>query len=168
MVDNTADGIFWTDFDTYKTNFSSTSINYDPENWAQAKFLMIDDNSSTKGTIEFCGPTCTKHSFKLTSTVKQKVFITAHTWQDRGISEECRRPKDEGEDGPEHFVMINDGDCHLFKSGDRKVPPIDMEAGQTIDIVLEWNFADGMVPKDWGLTTQGNSGVLDSLSLVHF
>ena len=49
--------------------------------------------------------------------------------------------------------MINDGPCHVFKSGDRKVPPIDMEAGQTIDIVLEWNFADGMVPKDWGLTT---------------
>ena len=71
LVDDSKDGLFWTDIDTYLANFGATSINYDAWGWAESKFLMIDDNTETKGTIRFCGPTCTKHSFKLTSTVKQ-------------------------------------------------------------------------------------------------
>jgi len=42
-VDDTEDGMFWTDINTYLNNFASTSINYDAFNWAESKFLMIDD-----------------------------------------------------------------------------------------------------------------------------
>jgi len=37
------DGIFWIDFATYIENFSFTMINYSVENWASARFLMVDD-----------------------------------------------------------------------------------------------------------------------------
>ena len=81
MVVDEYDGLFWIDIDTYLENFRKTNINYDPYGWAESKFLMIDDKTpNSPGFEEYCGKTCTRHSFTLTSTVKQKVFITAHTW----------------------------------------------------------------------------------------
>ena len=43
MVDDTKDGLFWTDIDTYLNNFSHTSINFDSFDWAESRFLKIDD-----------------------------------------------------------------------------------------------------------------------------
>ena len=80
LVVDSEDGLFWTDIDTYLANFEYTSINYDARGWAESKFLMIDDKTRREGELEVCGPTCTRHTFTLTSTVKQKVFITAYTW----------------------------------------------------------------------------------------
>jgi len=61
------------------------------------------------------------------------------------------------------------GNVTPFDYGDRVCEPIDMKAGEAIQINTEWNFGDGSDvshPPDWGISTYGN-GAEDSLHLVH-
>ena len=39
------DGVFFTDIDTYLSQFSETWISFDVSNWASARFLKLDDRS---------------------------------------------------------------------------------------------------------------------------
>lgn len=95
------EGIFWISIEDYAKNFSETWVNYYPETMSRAAFLMLnDDNLKPKyyatydndyeGTwTNFCGDGCTKHKMTLKSTKDQTVYLTAHTWDDRGIADEC-------------------------------------------------------------------------------
>ena len=66
-----------------------------------------------------------------------------------------------------HTIAVDEGDLTCFKSGDARLAPIDMKAGQTIEIETEWNFGDGHVPADWAVTAHGNGGKWGSLTLKH-
>lgn len=93
------DGFFFCDIDTYFKYFTHTWVNYTTDDMSRADFLKLNDTSLKKtshadfdqdyvGTWEgFCGSDCTKHTMKLKSTKRQKVFVTAHTWDDRGIAD---------------------------------------------------------------------------------
>ena len=54
----------------------------------------------------------------------------------------------------------------IWHYGDKALAPIDMKKGKSIDIITEWNFADGQHPPDWGISTYGN-GAPDTLLLEH-
>lgn len=59
---------------------------------ASAKFLKLNDDSGKDNPgvwNNICGSSCTRHTMKLNSHVAQNIFLTAFTWGDRGIPEEC-------------------------------------------------------------------------------
>ena len=82
-VDN--DGIFFMSFDDYTTQFSETWFNYATDGMGSASFLKLNDNTNSPGSYDWCGAKCTRHELTLTSEVAQTIYLTAHTWDDRGM-----------------------------------------------------------------------------------
>lgn len=168
------DGIFWIDFATYIENFSFTMINYSVENWASARFLMVDDQTKVAGIEKSCGKTCTRHTFTLESTEEQTVYITGHTWQERSYGKMHQKEMTEEafETGPVHLIQVIDSLGNKqetkFGYGDGALEEAwILGAGEVFTINIEWNFSSGDFAPDWGLTVYGDSNVHDSLILTH-
>jgi len=75
------DGIFHMDIDTFKYKFSESTANYNTENMKYDYFLMLNDNTPASGANNL-----TKHDLTIVSTADQDVYVTAHTWDRRGLS----------------------------------------------------------------------------------
>lgn len=62
------------------TNFVYISYNYDPTNWKQSYWLAIGngDTFGVNGTSKYCGSTCKRNVFNITSPVTQTVYINAN------------------------------------------------------------------------------------------
>ena len=145
------DGIFWTDLDTYFKHFSETWVNYKADSMSRASFLMLnDDNRKPSDSLDydedyygvwsgFCGSGCTRHKLTLKSTVDQKVFLTGHTWDDRGIADECEVYTKDVQNAlyvkskiPEYIFV--------WDYGSYTIPTFNIKAGESVEIELEWNF----------------------------
>jgi len=74
------DGVFFISYDDYFTNFTETFINHDTSDLFRADWLILDDKTDSPGSYPQCGVTCTRHEFRLTSTVTQKVIVSGNTW----------------------------------------------------------------------------------------
>merc|ERR1712110_164720 len=66
----------------YRTSFKGTYFTHD--DWTgRDEFLMLDDETepldAQQGHDAWCGPSCVKHHFTLTSEIDQKVIVTANT-----------------------------------------------------------------------------------------
>ena len=72
-------------FDDYTTQFSETWFNYATDGMGSASFLKLNDNTNSPGAYDWCGAKCTRHELTLTSEVAQTIYLTAHTWDDRGM-----------------------------------------------------------------------------------
>jgi len=75
------DGVFFISYEDYFTNFEATFINHDTSDLFRADWLILDDKTDSPGSFtDYCGDTCTRHEFTLTSTVAQKVIVSGNTW----------------------------------------------------------------------------------------
>ena len=63
------DGLFFVPIEIYKSDFGMTNFNYDTNKMWRSHWLKLDDNTHSPGKSEWCGPTCTRHEFRLKSEV---------------------------------------------------------------------------------------------------
>ena len=87
---NKEDGLFFMDLDTLFAEFEYVTANYNTEGWSYDYHLQVDDNSQDKGGECWYMKGCTPHTVKVRSEVAQDVFITVHTWDDRGRPDSCK------------------------------------------------------------------------------
>ena len=75
----------------YKDQVQYTTINIDPDDLTSDYFLMLGDDGSKgeAGVSSSCGSKCTLHTLTITSDVAQTVYVTAHTWDNRGMPQSC-------------------------------------------------------------------------------
>ena len=123
------DGIFYADIETYTEQFSETWISLDPTKMSSAKFMKLNDESqkTSPGIWEgMCGEECTRHTLTLKSDIAQTVYLTAHTWNDRGIPDRCTDSDNE----KFHAIMVNKLDnIFVWHFGDYPLQPIKMTSG---------------------------------------
>ena len=63
------DGIFFMTFEDYYRQGLVTVVSFDTTGWYDDHFLKLSDKTPANGEWEFCGPTCTRHSIEVTSSV---------------------------------------------------------------------------------------------------
>lgn len=155
------DGVFFMTVEDYTMLFSHTMFSFDTTGWYNASFLKLDDNSQAEnpGVKSNCGPECTNHSLTLTSAVDQTVYLTAHTWDKRGIADSCESVTDK-----KHYLWLEGSGAAQFKHGGRSISPFQMTAGESVTVNTEWNFTDANVAKDWSVVAWGEMG---DLTLTH-
>ena len=88
------DGIFFMSIEDYKAQAEETYFNPDVSDWHSAHFLMLNDNTQAENPADeawWCGTDCTKHTVTVKSDVAQTVHITAHTWDDRCMADQCEQ-----------------------------------------------------------------------------
>ena len=126
---------------------------------------MLNDSTPANGKFQSCGSKCSRHELTLTSDVDQTVWLTAHTWHERCMSYECDR---NSPNGANHAVKLGDEywERRFWNlNGDLQFDPFVMRAGESIDIVAEWNWSDrNVVAKDWSIVAWGETG---NLSVTH-
>jgi len=68
---NKNDGDFFMTVDAFKSHFTSMAFNYDPTNWKLSYWLARGDGDQvgTAGTTAYCGSTCKRTTFNVTSPV---------------------------------------------------------------------------------------------------
>jgi len=153
------DGQFFIQAEDYYKYFHDTNFTVDNSNWSSAYFLQLDDDSAAKrpGSYTWCGANCTRHTLHLKSSIKQDVFIAAHTWDARCQADSCAKTSP-----MPHAIEIKDGSnrAFTFPSGARQLEPIELEANTEIEIVTEWNFTDADMAKDWSVVAWAENGAL--------
>ena len=159
--------MFYVPFDKYIEEFLETTITYNVEEWESSYFLRLDDDGegADPGHTPWCGEECYMHTLVLTSFVDQTVYLTANTWDNDRRAEKCYGDR---EDGAEHSIFTSlDQSPFIFDSGAQQLDPIEMQEGQQIYIVTEWDFRadmDDFRPKDWSVTAWGEKGLV---TIVH-
>lgn len=80
------DGVFFMQIEDYISQASETFVNQDTTGWGSDHFLLTNDNTNSPGRYSWCGSGCTRHEFTLKNeaNVEQDIYITGHTWDDRG------------------------------------------------------------------------------------
>lgn len=157
--ENKEDGTFFIQYDDYLTGFSSTQINHDVSDWSKAEFLMLNDKYKVKGTHPYCGETCTRHEFTLTSDVDQEVIVSANLWQLRGYPDKCDPW------GFKYNVFGIDGvDIAYWEFGTAMLEPLQMTAGQSYTVWLELDYVDRDMMKDFSVVAWGKEG---GITLTH-
>ena len=69
----------------FKNQFTTLGYNYDPTNLKQSYWLAINngDTYGVAGTTSYCGSTCKRTYFNLTSTVAQTVYLSVNVHSTR-------------------------------------------------------------------------------------
>ena len=156
------DGKFFMSLKDYKEMFVYTYVNKDVTDWKTASFLKLNDTTGANNSspASFCGEECTEHKFTLTSAIEQEVWITAHTWDDRCMAEQCLSKWNENF----HGLFVTGQDKKIFKYGASYLKPFTMTAGETLDIRTVWNFASEEIPSDFSVIAYAKDG---DLTLTH-
>ena len=127
---------------------------------------MLDDDSAAErpGSYPWCGAECTRHKLTFKSSVKQEVYLTAHTWDNRGIddNETCL----DAADKKKHGIKVKDiGEYVLiFKDGAKDVEPFVADANKEYEVTVEWNFTNPNMANDWSVVAWAPGG---TLTLTH-
>lgn len=74
------DGMFYMSIGDYFNEFQATWVNWPTENMHEAHILVQNDETENPGSLSYCGATCTRHEYTVTSSVEQTLYISAHTW----------------------------------------------------------------------------------------
>ena len=85
------EGIFWIDYLTYHSEFTSTSVHFDTTEMKQSYFLALDDYLNfnyAKGP--YSSFIAKRHELTLTSPVDQKIYISAHVWPLKSYPDDCK------------------------------------------------------------------------------
>jgi len=139
--------------DYYKQGLASL-ISFDTTDWFGDHFLMLDDNTAdSPGSWSWCGETCTRHRVQITSDVAQSVYVTAYTWEKRSYPTECQK-----KNKVHSIYKENDTTVYTFKEGARQMNAIEFDEGETINFILEWDWARESVSPDWSVTAWGKLG----------
>ena len=92
-VDDRNDGVIFMSLQDYYDQVEETYVNFDVTDWYSDHFLKLNDDTAAEnpGAFWWCGEECTRHTITVTNDaeVTQNVYITAHTWDDRQMADEC-------------------------------------------------------------------------------
>ena len=92
FVKNKNDGIFFMSIEDYVSEFDMTEVNFNKDDMHMDFFLMLDDQTKNQpGIMPNCGKDCIHHKLRVVSDVDQEVWITAHTWSDHALPEQCKQ-----------------------------------------------------------------------------
>ena len=144
------DGIFFMSIDDYFKQGLASLISFDTTDWFGDHFLMLDDDTVSPGSWSWCGETCTRHKVQISSAVAQSVYVTAYTWEKRSYPSECLK-----KNKVHSIYKENDTTVYTFKEGARQMNAIEFEEGETINFILEWDWARESVSPDWSVTAWG-------------
>jgi hypothetical protein len=116
------DGFFFMSIENYHAQVAYTEFNMDTTDWHTASFLKLGDNTAAEnpGSYSWCGSSCTRHYLNLTSDVEQTVYVTAHTWDNRGVSKDCRISLG---DKPHNIHVPHENYIQAFYGGSRQLTP---------------------------------------------
>jgi hypothetical protein len=85
------DGAFFMSIEDYTSQAAYTLVAKDVTDWHKASFLKLNDTTAANWEGSWwCGTDCTQHEFTLTSSVDQEVWLTAHTWDERCMADQCK------------------------------------------------------------------------------
>ena len=121
---------------------------------------MLDDNSAAErpGSFPWCGAECTRHKLTFKSSVKQVVYLTAHTWDSRGSDDKTCK---DAEETKSHSILMDfSSTAASFSDGARDVEPFEAEANKEYEITVEWNFTNPNMANDWSVVAWAPSGTL--------
>ena len=91
---------------------------------------MINDETTSRGSLSSCGSSCTRHELTVTSEVSQIVWLTAHTWDQRCMATFCQVTSSSKAN---HSVKVGNTVRRFYNLyGDLQIEPFSMEAGQSI------------------------------------
>ena len=157
-----------------------TYINFDTAGWHQAYFMMFDDPAEQNGKSFVCGSECTQHRLFIKSTVKQRVSVGAHTYTFYTYPDafgECPVGNNDRQLEDAEWDVINlveydnsstnyignrrDNTSKSFTNGAGWLETIEIEAGEEVEIVVEFNWARTGVTKDWSVTAWGEIGEVE-------
>ena len=128
--------------------------------------MKLDDNSQAQNPgiwQDVCGASCTRHTLTLKADMDQTVYLTAFTWNDRVIPDQCQNK----DNGLYHGLKLSVFDTKfIWNFGEYEMEPFKMSANETVSIELEWNFSNEAHDKDWSITAFGD-GSLGTLHLAH-
>jgi len=150
------DGVFFMPYDDYFTQFEFTFVNHDTSNMYRDDWLILDDHTDSPGLDSVCGETCTRHEFTLSSTVDQKVLVSANTWQERGYPIDC-----DPTGNNLHVVEVEGVDNGLRENwdfGTAMLEPIEMTAGQELQMYIEMDYEDRDMARDASVVVWGFDG----------
>ena len=129
----------------------------DVSSWPVQRFLQLEDDSQKKspGVWEgVCGTKCTRHTLTLKATEAQTIYITAHTWNDRGIPDKC----EEGDNNAlYHAIHVSKlPSLYTWNYGEFQLIPFKIAANEKVNIEVEWNFTNEAHAKDWSIVAYGD------------
>ena len=159
--DDKWDGVFFMSYDDYFRSFRLTRVSLDTSSMGESHFLMLNDQLDSPGSWPFCGSECTRHMLTLTSEVDQTIYLTAHTWDDRGMAAQCK-------DSSRNFQFIWSNKFQYawgWNYGELQVAPFTLTAGEELTLYLElgWKL-DPTRPRDWSVVAFGSDG---GVTLTH-
>jgi len=131
----------------------ATLVSFDTTDWYYDYFLMLNDATNSPGEWSWCGETCTRHRVRVTSSVKQTVYVTTYTWDKRSYPLECQKTN------KIHSIYLEDDTTvYTFSSGARQVDPLDFEQGESKVFILEFDWGRKHVTPDWSVTAWADLG----------
>lgn len=147
-------------YDKYWTHFDSTFVNHDTSGLFRDDWLILDDQTeNSPGSTNQCGDTCTRHEFTLTSSVDQKIIVSANTWQNRGYPLKCSPTGNNL-----HVVNVEGEGWEKWDFGTAMVEPFEMTAGEERQIFIEMDFEERQMSRDASVVVWGFEG---EVTLVH-
>lgn len=185
-----SNGLFYMKVEDYLEAMDYTYINYDTTGWFQDYFMMWDDPARPNGRI--CGRSCTQHRLYVKSSVAQKVWVGAHTYtfytypdasgqcpvtntDPQLKSAEVFTVNQVKNSNARENVIVNsrDNTKKTFTNGAGWLDVMDFEAGEEVEILVEFNWNRKGVTRDWSLTVWGVEGEVtvrhsQNLSSKHF
>ena len=87
------DGIFWMAVEDFATQFEETHINYNTAGMSNASFVRLNDDKTGAVDCATKSAKCGRHTLTLKSDIDQTVWLTAHTWDARGLPTKCKTNK---------------------------------------------------------------------------
>ena len=150
------EGVFFMKSEDFHEQGLATLIAYDTTDWANDHFLMLSDETDSPGSWSWCGETCTRHLVQVTSSVSQTVYVTAHTWDKRSYSEECRSTNK-----IHSIYMEGDFTVYTFREGARQMNGIEFVANEPKSFILEFDWARENITKDWSVTAWAAGGTIE-------
>ena len=159
-VDDVNDGVIFMSLKDYYDQVEETYVNFDVTDWYSDHFLKLNDDTAADnpGGFWWCGQECTRHTLTVTNDaeVTQNVYITAHTWDDRQMADECEHLWGRQEyHSIDHRLLDM---VQVFYYGALQLDAVELEKDESIDIIVEWNFRDDRIAKDWSLTAYAEHG----------
>ena len=115
--------------------------------------MLLDDKTDSPGQWSWCGPTCTRHALTVSSSVAQTVHLTVNLWEARSYPRECRKRN------KYHSIYVEGNmSVDMWRDGSKEVAPIEMEAGQTKSIMIEFDWERECITPDWSIVAWAEKG----------
>lgn len=159
-TNNGNDGVFFMSMTDFKANFQWVDYTYNPTTtWKQAYWMALGDGNTvgTTGTTSYCGSTCKRTVFDVTSTVAQSLYISASL---PDYTQYYQDPCTQAADGATWQYVEIPGYARLWDYGSTSFAPITVTAGQTISVITEFDWNRPNIRNDFSVSIWGTSAAV--------